>query len=139
MKAQGLARIGRDVELKQTQSGDAVASISLAFAYGRKGQDGKRPTQWVDAALWGKRAESLAPYLQKGNLVVAYIKDVHVQEYVKRDGTTASKLAATVEDIELVALPKTGDYEAPKPAKPAPKIDTGGSGFDDFVDDDLPF
>ena len=60
MKAFGLARIGRDVELRTTQSGETVAGLSLAFSFGKKGADGKRPTQWVDASLWGKRAEALA-------------------------------------------------------------------------------
>ena len=41
MKAFGLARIGRDAEIRHTAGGDAVASLSLAFTYGRKGEDGK--------------------------------------------------------------------------------------------------
>ena len=66
MKANGLARIGKDAEVRFTPSGAAVANVSLAFTYGKKGDDGKRPTQWVDASLWGQRAESLAPYIKKG-------------------------------------------------------------------------
>lgn len=42
MKSFGLARIGRDVEVRYTAGGDAVASLSLAFTYVRKGEDGKR-------------------------------------------------------------------------------------------------
>ena len=76
MKAFGLARIGRDAEIRHTAGGDAVASLSLAFTYGRKGEDGKRPTQWVDASLWGKRAEALAQYLTKGSLVAVTPEDV---------------------------------------------------------------
>ena len=79
MKAFGLARIGRDVEIRHTAGGDAVASLSLAFTYGRKGEDGKRPTQWVDASIWGKRAEALAQYLTKGSLVAVTLEDVAVQ------------------------------------------------------------
>jgi single-strand DNA-binding protein len=67
MKASGIARIGKDVEVRYSPSGDAIANISLAFSYGKKQSDGKRATQWVDATLFGKRAESLAPYLKKGN------------------------------------------------------------------------
>lgn len=46
-----LCRIGNDPEVRFIQSGDAVLSLSLAYAYGRKGSDGKRPTQWLDAAI----------------------------------------------------------------------------------------
>ncbi len=134
MKAQGLARIGRDVELRYTNNGEAVANISLAFTYGKKGQDGKRPTQWVEASLWGKRAESLSPYLQKGQQVVAYLEDVCIQTFTKQDGTQGIKMAARVGDLELIA--GQAEKEQSKPA-PKPQQSTG-SGFDD-MDDDIPF
>lgn len=134
MKAQGLARIGRDVDLRYTTSGEAVANISLAFTYGKKGQDGKRPTQWVEATLWGKRAESLSPYLQKGQQVVAYLEDVCIQTFTKQDGTQGIKMAARVGDLELIA--GQAEKEQNKPA-PKPQQSTG-SGFDD-MDDDIPF
>ena len=73
MRANGLARIGKDAEVRYSPNGDAIANLSLAFTYGKKGTDGKRPTQWVDATLWGKRAESLAPYLKKGGQIVVYL------------------------------------------------------------------
>jgi len=56
----GLARIGRDAEIRFTPGGEAVAGLSLAFTYRVKGE---KCTQWVDGSLWGKRAEALAPYL----------------------------------------------------------------------------
>lgn len=136
MKAFGLARIGRDAEVRMTAQNEPVASLSLAFSYGRKGQDGKRPTQWVDASLWGKRAEALAPYLLKGGLVVASLDDVHIETFRKSDGTDGVKLSGRVSDIELAG---GGDKQAPRqapPPKPAPK--STGSGFDD-MDDDIPF
>jgi single-strand DNA-binding protein len=136
MKANGLARIGRDVELRHTPNGEAVANLSLAFTYGKRDSDGKRPTQWVEAALWGKRAESLAPYLLKGQQVVAYLEDVSIQTFRKQDGTDGVKLAARVGDLELIA--GQGEAQAPAPTRaPAPRP-AAPSGFDD-MDDDIPF
>ena len=134
MKAFGLARIGRDVELRTTAQGEAVAGLALAFTYGRKDSEGKRPTQWVEAALWGKRAEALAPYLLKGGLVSVTLDDVAIQTYEGKNGT-GHKLAAKVIDIELCGSPAA---QTPKPApKPAPKpVDSFG--FDD-MDSDIPF
>jgi single-strand DNA-binding protein len=97
----GLARLGRDAELRVLNNGDTVADLSLAFTYGRKGDDGKRPTQWVSGSLWGKRAESLAPYLLKGGLVMVTLEDVNVQEFVKKDGTASAKLVGRVLDLQL--------------------------------------
>lgn len=98
-----LGRIGRDVELRHTQNGDAVAGISLAYSYGRKGPDGNKPSQWVDATLWGKQAEALQPYLTKGKLIAVSLDDVHIEEYPKKDGTTGSKLAGRVVKIEFAS------------------------------------
>jgi len=138
MKANGLARIGKDAEVRYTPGGAAVANVSLAFTYGKKGEDGKRPTQWVDASLWGQRAESLAPYIKKGSQIVAYLEDVSIQTFTKGDGTSATKMVARLVDLEFVA----GGEQANSQPKPQPKPQAApqshGSGFDD-MDDDIPF
>ena len=41
----GLFILGRDAEVRRTSGGDPVATLSLAYNYGRKGADNKRPTQ----------------------------------------------------------------------------------------------
>jgi len=138
MKAFGLARIGRDAEMRHTPNGDAVASLSLAFTYGRKGDDGKRPTQWVDAALWGKRAEALAQYLTKGSLVAVTLEDVAIQTFRKADGTDGVKLVGRVLDIELAGGNTQAAAPVAPPPTPRPTAAPAGSGFDD-MDDDIPF
>jgi len=140
MKAQGLARIGKDAEVRFTPGGTAVANVSLAFTYGKKGDDGKRPTQWVDASIWGQRAEPMAPYLLKGKQIVAYLEDVHLQTYTKGDGTQNTKMVARLSDLEFVSdnsdhKPTQKPQSAPQ-SRPAPAQQ--GSGFDD-MDDDIPF
>jgi single-strand DNA-binding protein len=138
MKANGLARIGKDAEVRYTPGGAAVANVSLAFSYGKKGDDGKRPTQWVDASLWGQRAESLAPYIKKGGQIVAYLEDVSIQTFTKGDGTQATKMVARLVDLEFVS----GGEQASSQPKPQPRPQAApqsqNSGFDDF-DSDIPF
>jgi single-strand DNA-binding protein len=136
MKANGLARIGKDAEVRYTPGGAAVANVSLAFTYGKKGDDGKRPTQWVDASLWGQRAESLAPYIKKGGQIVAYLEDVSIQTFTKGDGTQATKMVARLVDLEFVAGGEQASSH-PKP-QPKPQAAPANSGFDDFPDD-VPF
>jgi single-strand DNA-binding protein len=134
----GLAKIGRDAELRRTADGEAVCSLSLAFNYGRK-VDGKQPTQWVDGALWGKRAEALAQYMVKGQGVMVTMQDVHIETFTKSDNTTASKLVGRVAEIAFAgSAPQRQEAPPPKPTpKPVPR-QAGGSGFDD-MDDDIPF
>lgn len=139
MQAFGLARIGRDAEVRFTPKGEAVANLSLAFTYGRKGDDGKRPTQWVDGSLWGKRAEALAQYLTKGTLLAVTLEDVAIETFTKADGTPSSKLVARVTNVELAGSPTQAQKPAPAPAPaPKPTKPAPSNSFDD-MDDDIPF
>ena len=130
-----LFRIGNQPVIRFTQKGDAVLGLSLAYAYGRKGEDGKRPTQWLDASLWGKQAESLAPYLEKGNQVSATIDDLHIEEFDGKSGP-GYKLAGRVINIELVSSGERKE-SAPNPVQRPAQAPQSGP-FDDMPDD-LPF
>lgn len=136
MKTFGLARIGRDVEVRFIPNGEAVANLALAFNYREKGE---KCTQWIEASLWGKRAEALGPYLKKGGLISVTIDDVHVETYQGNNGP-GTKLVGRVSDLELAGGGQSGD-QANKP-KPAPQVRQAAqkqsSGFDD-MDSDIPF
>lgn len=143
MIANGLARIGRDVELRYLPQGDAVANLSLAFTYGRKDSEGKRPTQWVEGSIWGKRAEALAPYLLKGSLVSVTLEDVCIETFQGKNGE-GHKLTGRVLAIDLVPNGQASGQAAQRPAAaprqaPSKPSRTGGdSGFSD-MQDDVPF
>jgi len=136
----GVFRIGKDAEVRFTPRGDAVAQLSLAYNYGKKGDDGKRPSQWIDASIWGKRAESLAPYLLKGSQIYAVLSDPHIQIYEGKNGQ-GHKLAATVLEIELIAGQRDQGQPAQRQERPAarPAPTPASSGFDDMDDSDVPF
>lgn len=140
-----IGRIGRDTEVRFTPGGDAVANLAIACEYGRKGQDGKRPTQWVDATLWGKQAEAMAPYLVKGQQVYFTIDDAHVEIYKKSDGADGVKLTGKVIIIKFAGSPPDAQHQAQRqapqqrqatqqrPAQMKPVQDA------DNFDDDIPF
>ena len=135
MKTFGLARIGRDVEVRFSPKGEAVANLALAFNYQNKGE---KCTQWIEASFWGKRAESLAPYLRKGGLIAVTVDDVHVETYEGKNGT-GTKLVGRVSDIELAGGAQSAKV-APVAAKEVAerKSASASSGFAD-MDDDIPF
>lgn len=137
----GMMRLGRDAELRYTPNNEPVTNLSLAYAHGKAGQDGKRPTQWIDATLWGKRAEALTQYLTKGGLHCFTLDELNIQTFQKQDGSTGTKLVARVVDVELASpkQPSAAPAPAPRPTpRPAPAPSVGG-GFDDMGDDDIPF
>ena len=146
----GVARIGRDAEVRYTASGDAVVSLSLAFEYGKK-VDNKKPVQWVDAALRGKRGEAMAPYLLKGQQVGVTLDEVHIETFQKGDGSQGFKLSGKVSNIEFAGSPPQQSAKQPRQdqaaRQPAPRTQQQApqsqqaapqQGIDDF-DDMIPF
>lgn len=127
-------RIGRDAEVRAV--GDSnVANFSIAENIGF---GDKKATQWWGCALWGKRGESLAPYLTKG-AAVTVCGEVTVREYAGKDGTAKYELSCRVLDVAL----QGGGEKREESAKPdktpqqaAREATTGTPGFDDT---DLPF
>lgn len=107
----GLFRLGRDAELRTTQSGKSICMLSLVYNYGLK-QAGVKQSQWVRASLWGKRGESLAPYLLRGSQISAVLDDVHIETFTKKDGSASVALAARVLDVELVSSGGSSDPKA---------------------------
>ncbi|MGD9599950.1 MAG: single-stranded DNA-binding protein [Steroidobacteraceae bacterium] len=153
MKLIGLIRLGRDAEIRYTTQGTPVAELSGAWNYGRKGDDGKRPTQWAKFTLWGERAESLQEYLLKGAQLLVVVGDVHIETFDKRDGGQGFNLVGRIEDLQFAgggqqqqgsrgrlaaAAPARAPATAPRPPAAAPRASNTGSGFDD-MDDDIPF
>ena len=132
-----LCRIGNDPEVRFIQSGDAVLSLSLAYAYGRKGDDGKRPTQWIEAAMWGKQAESVAQYLKKGDQISVSVDDLHIETYKKKDQSEGFKLAGKIVSFDFVAN-KSGDSQESKPAEKPNRDAFKDAAAGDF-DSDIPF
>lgn len=58
--------VGKDAELRRTQSGDAVLGFSVAVDNGKDKNGNKRDSTWYRCSVWGKRAESLEAYIKKG-------------------------------------------------------------------------
>jgi single-strand DNA-binding protein len=67
----GLGNLGRDPELRQTNSGTAVTSFSVACDRRRRDADGNtvKATDWIPVVAYGPLAETCAKYLKKGSKV----------------------------------------------------------------------
>jgi len=131
-----LCRIGNDPVIRHTPAGDAVLGLSLAYSYGKKGEDGKKPTQWIDATIWGKQAEAVAPYFKKGDQISVSLDDLHIETYQK-DGAERSKLVGRVAAFDFVS----GKADAQPAAKPTQSDKPAArpvQNFDSFPDD-IPF
>ena len=64
-----IGNLGKDPELRYTQSGQAVANFNIATTErfgGRDGGEMQERTEWHRIVTWGKTAENCAQYLSKG-------------------------------------------------------------------------
>lgn len=121
--------LGRDAEMRSMPNGDPVASFSVADSQGRD-----KPTIWWNCQLFGKRAESLAPYLVKGQQVTIS-GSITEREWTDKDGNKRKTMDVRVNDVALQGGRK--DAEQPRPQmQSAPE--KASAGFDD-MDNDLPF
>lgn len=124
--------LGRDAELNSTAK-DNVLNFSIGVNVGNKQEP---ETMWVSCALWGKRAESLKPYLVKG-MKVTVSGSVKIRTYQKKDGTSGSEIHLNVNELDLHG---TGQA-TPRPAGEQAKA----NGFQpqpksiDEMADDIPF
>ena len=65
-----MGRLTKDVELRHTQSGAAVASFTLACDRDFKGKNGEKETDWLDVVAWRNTAEFVSKYFTKGRMAV---------------------------------------------------------------------
>lgn len=121
-------RVGRDAELRRTQSGDAVCSFTVAVDQ-RDGRD--KSTNWWRCSIWGKRGESLAPYLLKGASVTV------AGEFSLSDYEGKPQLNIRVNEVALQG--GRGDGGNQQRREPdGSQGHAGGFGGDD-LDDSIPF
>lgn len=128
-------QLGKDAETRYLPNGDPVASFSVADSQGKE-----KPTIWWSCQLFGKRAESLAPYLVKGQSVTV-TGNVTEREYTDKSGNQRKSMDVRVSDLALQGGKREQAAPAPRPAaqaeSPRRPVATTGSGFDD-LDDGLP-
>ena len=63
-----IGRLTKDVELRYTQQGTAVANFTVAVNRDRTA-NGEPEADYHRCTAWGKTAEAIANYLQKGAMV----------------------------------------------------------------------
>ena len=78
-------RLVKDVELKYTGQGTAVASFTLAVDRAFKNAQGEKETDFINEVARRKTAETLANYTGKGSLI-GVTGRLQVRNYENKDG-----------------------------------------------------
>jgi len=144
-----MGNLTRDIELRHTSGNQAVANIGLAVNRRYKAGDGemREETTFVDCEAWGKTAETMAKYLQKGRpvFIEGRLKLDTWQD--KNDGSNRSKLRVVVDNFQFIDSRDGGGGGGGGGGNYAGSRSGGGSSSGDRdydsspepQDDDIPF
>ena len=94
--------LGKDVEMRYTPGGKAVANFSLAV---KVGWGENKHTQWWRVTCWQKLAETVNQYLSKGRWVLVQgtvqDEDGNPRTWQANDGTTKASFEMTANSIDF--------------------------------------
>ena len=122
-KAILIGNVGKEPEIRKTQSGISVANFSLATSKKVKGED---KTEWHRIVAWDKLAEIIEKYLHKGDKVMIE-GEIETREYEK-DGRKVYTTEIRAWNMEML-----GGKSESAPVNPTKNIDLND------IPDDLPF
>jgi single-strand DNA-binding protein len=117
-----VGNLGADPELRYTPSGAAVCELRLATNETWTGKDGQRQerTEWHRIVVWGKRAEPVAKYLDKGRQV--YVEGrIRTRSWEDKDGVKRYTTEIIANDVQFLgkgnrrsdATPPVSDEDIP--------------------------
>lgn len=154
-----LGNLGQDPDVRYSQAGNAIATISVATSRTWKDKDGElqEKTEWHRVKLFGRMGEVAGEYLKKGSQV--YLEGRMEYGSYEKDGVTHYTADVVAEEMRLLggSRAESGDGPAPRGAprggggrgvasrESAPRGDYGSRpepaprDADPFPDDDIPF
>lgn len=95
-----VGRLSKDVELKYTPSGTAVANFGLAVG-GKPKTDGSDTVSFFNIVVWGKSAENCSNYISKGKKI-AVDGRLDQRNWTAQDGSKRSVVEVIAERIEFL-------------------------------------
>lgn len=145
-----LGNLTRDIELKHLSGDMSVGSFGLAVNRRFRTRDGENREEvtFVDCEAWGRTAEVMGQYLQKGRPVFIEGR-LKLDTWEDKDGGKRSKLKVVVENFQFVDSKQGGEGGGPRPGgesrpaqRPAGKPAASGGAdpmYEPIGEDDIPF
>lgn len=103
-----VGNVGRDPEIRETQNGTKVASLSLATNRRTQSSNGEpeERTDWHRLTLWNRLAQFADEYVHKGDRV--YVEGRLEYDSYERDGVTIPTADVQVRELVLLSPPNGG-------------------------------
>lgn len=136
-----VGRLTRDPELRKTNSGNAIASFSIAVDSRSRNPDGTWGTTFLNCTLFGAQAENVVKFTRKGSLV-GVEGSLNQRNFTRQDGSRGSVIEVICDRVAFLE-PKGNNedrnaegvvFDDATPADNGKNLDSI-----DLPDDDLPF
>ena len=141
-----MGRLTRDPELRRTQSGVAVTTISVAVDRDYQSRDSQeKQTDFIDVVAWRQTAEFVSKYFTKGRMIVVE-GSLQSRKWTDKNGQNRVSWEIQANNVYFGDSKRDnqggGDYIAPAYGSPAESYTApaGGNGFAEIEEDgELPF
>ena len=137
-----VGRLSREVELKYTASGVAIANTSIVFSEKYKE---KEDVCFIDLVAFGKTGELLNQYFSKGDRIAISGK-INQSQWEDKDGNKRSKHSVTIETFDFIESNNGGankqDYKSNQQQNPPQQSNNGEANHQKtmpFGDEEIPF
>ena len=107
-----LGRLTKDPELRNTQSGAAVASFTVAVDRKFKDASGKRQTDFLPCIAWKQTAEFVQKYLKKGSMI-GVVGNIQTRSYDGQDGQKRYVTEIVVDEVHFAGEKREQNDDAP--------------------------
>lgn len=97
-----VGRISTDLELRYTGSNKAYCRFNLAV---NRMNDG---TDFIPVTVWGKPAENLVSYQNKGSLILVD-GSISMSNYTDKDGNNRTSFEVMTSNVQFLSSKKTND------------------------------
>ena len=111
-----IGRLTKDVELRYTESGKAVANFTLAVDRPFKKAQGEKEADFIRIVVWGKQAENCANYIGKGRLAAVEGR-LQIRSYDGNDGQRKYITEVVADTVKFLDRPKEEplvEFEGPE-------------------------
>ena len=110
-----IGRMTKDVELRRTNSGKAVASFTLAVNKDFKNEQGGYDADFIDCVAFEQKAETISKYVRKGDKF-AVLGQLATRSYENKEGKKVKVTEVKVNGFDFLENKKQtettgGDFE----------------------------
>lgn len=134
-----IGRTTRDIELRRTGNGTAVASFTLAVNRDFKTNDGQE-ADFIQCVAWKKTAELLEQYVHKGDKI-ALNGSIRTRNYENSHGRTVYVTEVLVNNVEFLETKKNREMQSDSPSSQnkSDSYDDWGNKEYEMDNSELPF